>query len=49
MASFTGMPCITIPVGKTPEGVPFGLSILGRPHDEANLYRISEQLMNILK
>ncbi len=46
--NFTGLPCISVPVGKSKEGLPIGLMITGRPYDEDNLYRIGEKIMQSL-
>ncbi len=33
-----GLPCVSVPVGRTPEGLPIGVHIIGRPfEDEAVL------------
>jgi len=32
--SMTGAPAISVPAGFTPEGLPVGLQIVGRPHDD---------------
>ncbi len=48
IGSFSGMPCLSIPAGKTKKGLPYGLTLMGRPHDEANLYRIADQLLKTL-
>jgi amidase len=39
MASFTGFPALAIPGGFTVGGVPIGLELMGRPFDEATLYK----------
>ena len=48
MGSFSGLPVLSLPVGKTKAGMPFGLSLLGRRYDEGNLYRIGEKLMRAI-
>lgn len=48
IGSFSGLPCLDIPVGKTRAGLPYGLSLLGHLHSEANLYRIGEALLQAL-
>ncbi len=45
IGNFTGFPCMSIPVGKSSNGMPIGLMIMGRPHSEDNLYRIGEQIL----
>ena len=41
IANYSGFPALSIPVGFTGEGMPVGLSLIARPFDEANLYRIA--------
>jgi len=38
----TGIPCMSVPCGKTPEGLPVGLQILTKHFDEANMLRLAE-------
>jgi len=40
----TGQPAIALPTGLTPEGVPVGIQLVGRPADEATLIRLAAQL-----
>jgi len=40
IASQAGMPAISLPAGFTPEGFPVGLELLGKPYDEATLFRL---------
>ena len=39
-ANLAGLPGMAVPAGLNAEGLPLGLQILGRPFDEATLYRI---------
>jgi amidase len=40
----TGQPAASLPAGFTTEGVPIGVQLVGRPHDEATLLSLSAQL-----
>ncbi len=40
-ANLSGQPAISAPGGFTPEGLPVGYQLLGKPFDEATLYRIA--------
>lgn len=37
--SLTGLPSLAVPCGFDPEGLPVGMQIIGRPFDEATLFR----------
>jgi aspartyl-tRNA(Asn)/glutamyl-tRNA(Gln) amidotransferase subunit A len=39
-ANMTGQPALTLPCGLAPSGMPVGMELLGRPLDEATLFRI---------
>jgi aspartyl-tRNA(Asn)/glutamyl-tRNA(Gln) amidotransferase subunit A len=39
--NLTGCPAISIPCGFAATGVPVGLQLIGRPHDEATLLRVA--------
>jgi aspartyl-tRNA(Asn)/glutamyl-tRNA(Gln) amidotransferase subunit A len=34
-----GLPSLSVPCGTTASGLPVGLQLIGRPFDEATLYR----------
>jgi aspartyl-tRNA(Asn)/glutamyl-tRNA(Gln) amidotransferase subunit A len=36
-----GIPCMSVPCGKTPEGLPIGMQILTRHFDEAGMFRLA--------
>jgi aspartyl-tRNA(Asn)/glutamyl-tRNA(Gln) amidotransferase subunit A len=38
----TGVPCMSVPCGKTAEGLPVGLQILTKHFDEAGMFRLAE-------
>lgn len=38
----TGIPCMSVPCGKTPEGLPVGLQILTKHFDEASMFRLAD-------
>lgn len=38
-ANVTGLPALTIPCGFSPDGFPIGVQLMGRPFDEATLFR----------
>ena len=43
-----GLPGITIPCGVTSDGAPVGLQIIGRPDDEASVFRVAHFWESIL-
>ncbi|MEQ1808031.1 MAG: amidase, partial [Burkholderiaceae bacterium] len=38
--SLTGLPSLNVPCGFDPDGMPIGMQIIGRPFDEATLFRM---------
>lgn len=45
----TGLPAITLPVHQTPDGLPMGVQLIGRPGGEATLLAIGAQLERRLR
>ncbi len=41
LATVTGLPAISVPVGLGPRGLPVGLQMIGRPRDEAGLLQVA--------
>jgi len=39
--SLAGVPGISVPCGKTPEGLPVGLQIFGQPFGEARVLQLA--------
>jgi aspartyl-tRNA(Asn)/glutamyl-tRNA(Gln) amidotransferase subunit A len=44
--NMAGLPGIAVPAGRTADGLPLGLQLIGRPFDEATLFRASEVIEN---
>jgi amidase len=40
-ATFAGLPCISVPVGFGPSGLPMGMQLIGRPRGELALLRLA--------
>jgi len=38
--SLTGLPALAVPCGFDPDGLPIGMQLIGRPFDEATLFRV---------
>lgn len=45
-APITGLPAISLPLGKHSNGLPFGIQLMARKYDEATLLAFSDYLMN---
>jgi len=48
-ANLVGIPGISLPLFKHPNGMPFGLQVMGSHFDEVSLLRLSKQLMDFAK
>ncbi|UQA97422.1 amidase [Streptomyces halobius] len=44
LANLTGLPAVSLPFGTSQDGVPFGLQLLGRPHDEQTLVAVAHEI-----
>ena len=47
-ANITGLPAISLPVGKHSNGLPFGLQLMGRRFEESKLLAFSQYLMGLV-
>ena len=43
-ASVAGLPAISVPAGRSPEGLPLGAQLLGRPGEDARLLSLASEL-----
>jgi amidase len=44
VANLTGQPAVSLPLGRGDDGIPVGVQLIGRPADEATLFRVSAQV-----
>lgn len=44
MVNVCGLPAISVPAGVTPQGLPMGIQLIGRPSAEADLLAVSAQV-----
>ena len=42
--NLTGFPGASVPVGVSPEGLPIGVQVIGRPHEEELVLAVAEQI-----
>ena len=43
-ASMAGLPAISIPAGLSPDGLPLGLHVIGKPFDEETVFLVAQHL-----
>ncbi|MEW6467765.1 MAG: Asp-tRNA(Asn)/Glu-tRNA(Gln) amidotransferase subunit GatA [Bacteroidota bacterium] len=44
-ANLTGMPAISLPLGRHTNGLPFGIQLIGKKFGEQDLFRLSDHMM----
>ena len=47
--TYLWMPCVTLPLGKGPTGLPVGIQLVGRQHEDARLLDIAAWARSVLK
>ena len=47
LATTTGLPAISVPVGPGPNGLPIGIQLIGRPRGEAELLAAAQVFENV--
>jgi aspartyl-tRNA(Asn)/glutamyl-tRNA(Gln) amidotransferase subunit A len=45
--SLTGLPSLNVPCGFDPDGLPVGMQLIGRPFDEATLFRVGAAFQDV--
>src|SRR2546429_223196 len=45
--SLTGLPSMSVPCGFSPDGLPIGMQIIGRPFDEATIFRVGHHFQQV--
>jgi amidase len=48
LANFTGQPCVVVPAGLSPEGLPIGVQIVGRRWGEMEILALAEAVEKII-
>jgi amidase len=41
IATFAGLPCISVPAGFSASGLPMGLQLIGRPQADASVLQLA--------
>jgi aspartyl-tRNA(Asn)/glutamyl-tRNA(Gln) amidotransferase subunit A len=49
IANLLGCPAISVPCGFDQDGLPIGLQLIGKPHDDARLLQIAAACENVIK
>lgn len=49
IANLAGLPCISIPIGMSPEGLPIGMMLMGRPNADEHLLGVAGWIDRNLK
>ncbi len=47
-ATFAGLPCISVPVGFNEDGLPMGMQLIGKPHDDAGVLRLAAAYESVI-
>lgn len=42
--NLAGFPCVSVPMGKSPEGLPIGVQLVGRPYEDELVLSVAQQL-----
>jgi Asp-tRNA(Asn)/Glu-tRNA(Gln) amidotransferase A subunit family amidase len=42
--NLTGFPGVSVPLGSSPEGLPIGMQVIGRPHEEKLVLAVAERI-----
>ena len=45
--SLTGLPSLNVPCGFDPDGLPIGMQVIGKPFDEATLFRVGAAYQSV--
>jgi amidase len=43
LATFAGLPCVSVPVGFNGDGLPAGMQLIGRPRGDLELLRVARR------
>lgn len=49
IGNLAGLPCISIPIGKSPDGMPIGMMLMGRPNGDERLLAVAKAIEMNLK